>query len=127
MIRIYAAIAVVIALIAGGWYMHHRGYEAGRAAGEALAAKATERQHKAEADAATLARTLRQITADTDKAKADADAAARREAKAVAQTQAVKQQADRDAAAFARQLDAATHKPECAALQERLCPSVLDY
>lgn len=32
MIRLYAAIALAIALLAGGWYLHHSGYVAGQKA-----------------------------------------------------------------------------------------------
>lgn len=127
MIRIYVAIAVVVLLIGLGWSLHHKGYESGRAAGDALARAAVEQQHQAEQDAATLAASLRQVTSETDKAKADADAAARRAALAAAETQAVREQADRDAAAFAKQLDAATNQPECHVLKEQLCTSAMGY
>lgn len=126
-IRIYAAIAAVVLLIGSGWYVHHQGYESGRAAGDALAKAAVDRQHDAEQDTATLAASLRQVTAETDRAKADADAAAKRAQSAVAETQAVKEQADRDAAAFAKQLDAATNQPECHVLKEQLCTSAMGY
>lgn len=31
--RLYAGIALSLALAAGGWYMHHKGYESGVAVG----------------------------------------------------------------------------------------------
>lgn len=42
--RLYAGIALSLALAAGGWYLHHKGYEAGVASQQAAI-------HKAQADA----------------------------------------------------------------------------
>ena len=39
MIRLYAALALVLTLLAGGWYLHHKGYAAGEADNAAMVAK----------------------------------------------------------------------------------------
>lgn len=123
-----AGIALIMALLAGIYgYGHHNGYASGTKAGNARAAAALIAQNIAEQNTATMTMTLRQVNASTDKAKAEADAASKRAAEAVKQAAATKHQADRDAAAFAKQLDAAMTQPQCQGLKEEVCAIVYPY
>lgn len=79
--RLYAGIALSLALAAGGWYLHHKGYEAGVASQQAAIHKAQVDTQKyidqRDALADKIARdTQEQLHNALPKAKADTEKAA---------------------------------------------------
>lgn len=129
--RIYVLLGALAILVGSNWRSHHQGYDTGFAEGQ------TEGQKKADeadakrvlAEAQTTAVTA--TLAETDKAakaaEAEAKAYAAKAAQAAKDAAAIRKQGDRDAAAFAKALEAATRTPDCATLKEILCPAARDY
>jgi carbohydrate-binding DOMON domain-containing protein len=78
--RLYAAIALCLALLAGGWYLHHVGYNAGQ--NDAIAA------YTAKADKVAAEQSAKAVQADTG-AKAATDTGHVTIAANTAQTQVV--------------------------------------
>lgn len=129
--RLYIIAGIVLLALAGVWYYGHTRYNAGvksgQASGQAIAAKATTARDLALAQNNALSQTLVEVNNAAEAAKVSRDTAQAKAADAAKQATAIRTQADKDAAAFAKALDAATKTPACANLKETLCPAVQLY
>lgn len=129
--RLYVRLAVYLACAAAvigtlAW-VHHRGVVSGRDDMRPKVEQAERERDIARAQVEADARTMADITARAQAARALA--AEQAEAAEVAKAEARKAKAAQSQAEalFNRTLRAATARPECAALKEQLCDSVMDY
>lgn len=126
--RIYA-IAVVLLLIAGcAWWLHHAGYESGKAADQAVIDQKSAALLAAGQSLSNAAQALRESSAAT---QANAAAALAAEAKADASAADARRKKQEMAAADAewkRKFNQAKQSKDCQYLLERmLCPAVAGY
>lgn len=122
-----AALAVAVALIGAGAWVHHRGMVSGRAEVQAALTKVQGELTTANTQVAVLLQKLDEQTASIEEARRKADEARDVAKASEAVADATKKDADDKASAWQKKLNEASKTPQCAVLSMPLCDEVSDY